>query len=265
MSTKIIKNGNQKLSPITFIVGPNFSAGHEVTCRGANECRSMMTKKDGKFKLKRFPETKFTCYAAQAERYPTVFNARQANLRKFLKGLNDDPKQLEHFLIDQIEKVRTPRTRYLRLHESGDIITRYPGDKEYLKLLNNVAKYYENKNLIIYGYTKIAPLFYKFRLSENLLFTFSYGSKYDEYVNENPDLFNKKCSVINYRSEANGRPIDFNDFHGYDPKYKGHFVHLVHGNLQAKGSEASKAIRKRISDKKQGLETFVGYTGSLIK
>ena len=118
----------------------------------------------------------------------------------------------------------------------------------YLKALNNVAKYYLDQDLIIYGYTKAAPIFENFKLSPNLRFTYSLGGKFD-YMQ---DIFEKKARVIYYTSEAGNDPIDTNDYHAYSD-FKGTFCHLVHGGIQTPKARA--AIQQR---KKAGL--FVGYS-----
>ena len=241
-----LKRGSQKLAP-SFEIGPNFPSG--FTCIGASECKcTVHQNKEGKRSLKTYDQTRFHCYSALAElQYTNTYRARWANYRIMLNALKKDNGSAEKLLIDSFESKRSKNVRYWRLHESGDIIVRFKNDQAYLKALNNVAKYYIDQDLIIYGYTKAAPIFENFKLSPNLKFTYSLGGRFDHMQ----DLFEKKCKVIYYKSEAGNAPIDTTDYYAYSD-FKGLFCHLVHGSNQTK--EARKAIKFRRENNE-----FTGY------
>jgi hypothetical protein len=152
--------------------------------------------------------------------------------------------RLEQLIIDSITGLRSKRSEYIRYHESGDII-----NESHLIGINNAAEYlYKEYKLISYLYTKSLPLFDGFKVSKGLKVTCSLGGIHDK---EYSSLFDKKCRVIYMPNDANGQPIDHNDWHAYSD-FKGTFCHLVHGNQKG---EARKAIQQR---KKAGL--FVGYS-----
>jgi len=241
-----LKRGSEKL-PLTHEIGPNFPSG--FTCIGASKCKcTVHQNKEGKRSLKTYDETKFHCYSALAElQYKNVYRARWANYRLMLNALKKDNGSAEKLLIDSFESKRSRNIKYWRLHESGDMIVRFKNDQAYLNALNNVAKYYLDQDLIIYGYTKAAPIFEDFKLSSNLRFTYSLGGKFDHMQ----DIFEKKARVIYYTSEAGDDPIDHNDYHAYSD-FKGTFCHLVHGSNQT--PEARKAIKYRRENNQ-----FTGY------
>ena len=241
-----LKRGSQKLAP-TFEIGPNYPSG--FSCIGASECKCTVHQdKNGKRSLKTYDQTKYHCYSALAElQYTNTYKARWANYRLMLNALKKNNGSAEKLLIDSFENKRSSKIKYWRLHESGDVIVRFKNDQAYLKALNNVAKYYIDQDLIIYGYTKAAPIFEDFKLSPNLKFTYSIGGRFDHMQ----DLFEKKCKVIYYKSEAGNAPIDTTDYYAYSD-FKGLFFHLVHGANQTK--EARKAIKFRRENNE-----FTGY------
>ena len=224
------KTGSQKLAT-SFEIGPNFPSG--FTCIGASECKCTVNQnKEGKRHLKTYDETKFHCYSALAElQYTNTYKARWANYRLMLNALKKDNGSAEKLLIESFEAKRSKKVRYWRLHESGDVIVRFKNDQD----------------LIIYGYTKAAPIFEDFKLSPNLKFTYSLGGRFDHMQ----DLFEKKCKVIYYKSEAGNAPIDTTDYYAFSD-FKGLFCHLVHGANQTK--EARKAIKFRRENNE-----FTGY------
>ena len=240
------KTGSQKLAT-SFEIGPNYPSG--FSCIGASECKCTVHQdKNGKRSLKTYDQTKYHCYSSLAElQYTNTYKARWANYRLMLNALKKDNGSAEKLLIDSFESKRSKKVRYWRLHESGDVIVRFKNDQAYLKALNNVAKYYLDQDLIIYGYTKAAPIFEDFKLSPNLKFTYSLGGRFDHMQ----DLFEKKCKVIYYKSEAGNAPIDTTDYYAYS-NFKGLFCHLVHGANQTK--EARKAIKFRRENNE-----FTGY------
>ena len=235
-----IKRGSAKL-PLNIAIGPNLISGH--SCPYAHECKTKVIQKDGKRQLQTFDSTKFLCYSALSElRYKNAFNARWANYRLIMKAMKAKNGSLEKLLLDSFNANRSSKTEYWRYHESGDIF-----HIEYLTAINNVANYLLSENIITYLYTKSLPLFEDFKLSKGLKVTASLGGLFDEYAS----LFDKKCRVIYMPDDANGQPIDHNDWHAYSD-FKGTFCHLVHGNQKG---EARQAIQQR---KKEGL--FVGYS-----
>ena len=92
---------------------------------------------------------------------------------------------------------------------------------DYLTAINNVANHLLSENIITYLYTKSLPLFEDFKLSKGLRVTASLGGLYDEYAS----LFDKKCRVIYLPSDANGQPIDHNDWHAYSD-FKLSLIHI---------------------------------------
>jgi len=235
------KTGNSKL-PKDTVIGPNGPAG--FSCIGASTCKCLVSidPETKKRKMERTPETRFTCYASSAElRFPGVYNSHWTQYRQLKKALKE--KKAEKILIDSFENVRTKKVNKWRLFESGDIFS-----KELLIAINNVAKYYLDDGVILYGYTKALPFFKDIELSPNLRYVVSLGGRFDS-LQDSVGL-KKKASVILYEKDATG-PIDYDDSHAFGD-FTGLFHHLVHGMQEG---EPAKAINQR-----RKANQFSGYS-----
>jgi len=161
----------------------NLPTGH--TCPSALECLVKVNRETGKFLNS---SNLYRCYAANAERWPSVRNYRWNNFEFAKKGFK---------LILPLE------AKSIRIHASGDFFS-----QKYFDLWLEICR--ENPNVEFWAYTKSLNYWVK-RLQEipsNLILTASYGGKFDHLIKE----FNLKHTiVIKDKSEAIGMPIDFND------------------------------------------------------
>jgi hypothetical protein len=222
-------DGNAKLYGIhTF----SISAGR--TCPGAKDCFAMAVRRNGKTKLVRGKDCKFTCYQASLESiFPTLFNMAQRNL-DLLKAA----KTVE--AMGQLIHDSLPRqARIIRIHPGGDFFS-----EEYFMAWINVAL--NNPNLLMYAYTKSVHIYRKLKhlVPSNLVITASMGGKYDNLITKSM----KTCQVVfsPEEAESKGLPIDHDDSHAYSLGIK-HFCVLLHGKQQggSAASEALSALRRR--------------------
>lgn len=161
----------------------NLPTGH--TCPSALECLVKVNRDTGKFLNS---SNLYRCYAANAERWPSVRNHRWNNFEFVKKGL---------------KPVLPLDAKSIRIHASGDFFS-----QKYFDLWLEICL--ENPSIEFWAYTKSLNYWVK-RLQEipsNLVLTASYGGKFDHLIKE----FNLKHTiVIKDKSEALGMPIDFND------------------------------------------------------
>jgi hypothetical protein len=161
----------------------NLPTGH--TCPSALECLVKVNRETGKFLNS---SNLYRCYAANAERWPSVRNHRWNNFEFVKKGL---------------KPVLPLEAKSIRIHASGDFFS-----QKYFDLWLEICL--ENPSIEFWAYTKSLNYWVK-RLQEipsNLVLTASYGGKFDHLIKD----FNLKHTiVIKDKSEALGMPIDFND------------------------------------------------------
>ncbi len=220
-----------------------FSKNSGLTCPGANECRAYADMNaQGKRSIKRFKDTKFTCYSATLEAlYPSLYNLTRHNtslLNEYIK--KDDFKGLVECLNVSLNKKRNKNINLVRWNQSGDIYSRLE-----LEALKRVAII--NPDLIFYFYTKNLILFPTNRsIPNNMKVTASYGGKYDYLIDRG--YFKRFSKVVFSTNEAKilNLPIDTDDTHAYEEKGANGFALLLHGTQEknTKASEALKEIRR---------------------
>ena len=161
----------------------NLPTGH--SCPSALECLVKVNRETGKFLNS---SSQYRCYAANAERFPSVRNYRWNNFDFVKKGF---------------KPIIPLDAKSIRIHASGDFFS-----QKYFDSWLEICR--ENPNVEFWAYTKSLNYWVK-RLQEipsNLILTASYGGKFDHLIKE----FNLKHTiVIKDKSEALGIPIDFND------------------------------------------------------
>ncbi len=220
-----------------------LSKSSGLTCPGAHECRAYADMNaQGKRSVKRFKDTKFTCYSATLEAlYPSLYNLTRHNtslLNEYIK--KDDFNGLVECFNVSLNKKRSKNINLVRWNQSGDIYTRF--ELEALKKLASL-----NKDLIFYFYTKNLILFPSNRsIPNNMKITASYGGKYDYLIDRG--YFKRFSKVVFSTLEAKklNLPIDTDDSHAYEDKGANGFALLLHGTQQknTKASEALKEIKR---------------------
>jgi hypothetical protein len=222
-------DGNAKLYGIHTLTLPSGK-----TCGGAKDCLAMAVRRNGKTKLVRGKDCKFTCYQASLESiFPTLFNLAHRNL-ELLKAAKT-VEAMGKLIHDSLPK----QARIIRIHPGGDFFS-----EEYFMAWINVAL--NNKNLLFYAYSKSVHIYKKLKhlVPSNLVITCSLGGKYDNLITKSM----KTCEVVFSPEEAvaKGIPIDHDDSFAYSVGVK-RFATLLHGKQQAgsPASEALSALRKR--------------------
>lgn len=161
----------------------NLPTGH--TCPSALECLVKVNRETGKFLNS---SNQYRCYAANAERFPSVRNYRWNNFEYAKKGF---------------KPIIPLDAKSIRIHASGDFFS-----QKYFDLWLEICR--ENPNVEFWAYTKSLNFWIK-RIQEipfNLILTASYGGKFDHLIKE----FNlKHAIVIKDISEVLEMTIDFND------------------------------------------------------
>jgi hypothetical protein len=156
------------------------------TCPFALECKVTVDRFTGKFDVNK---GQYRCYAASAERFPSVRNHRWKNFELVRNG--------------GIPKIPTD-CRAIRIHMSGDFF-----NQRYFDMWVQLAK--DNPEIEMWAYTKSLKYWIN-RINEipnNLILTASYGGKNDLLIEE----FNLK-NVKVYENPSlvpSDRPIDNND------------------------------------------------------
>jgi len=162
----------------------NLPAG--VTCPFAKDCKVIVDRETGKFS---YTGGNFKCYAASAERFPSVRTSRWFNY-EFVKagGVPIIPKDCEN----------------VRIHSSGDFFSQAYFDM-WLNLIG------EHPEINFWAFTKSIN-FWIYRLEkipENLILTASYGGVFDKII----PVHNLKSARVyaDISLVPAGMPIDTND------------------------------------------------------
>ena len=161
----------------------NLPAGH--TCPQAKECLVKVGRWSGAFENK---SHSFRCYAASAERFPSVRAHRWANYHYVrYRGIPVIPKKAEN----------------IRIHASGDFFSQRYFDM-WLKLCE------DNPKINFWAFTK-SLLFWINRINDipdNLILTASWGGKEDYLIDEHKL---KNVQVISSSDGVEKELIDVND------------------------------------------------------
>jgi hypothetical protein len=226
--------GNAKLFGIYTFTLPSGK-----TCPGAKDCLAMAVRRNGKTKLVRGKDCRFTCFQASLESiFPTLYNLAQYNLELLRKAKT--VKAMGELIHNSLPK----NARIIRIHVGGDYFS-----PEYFMAWVNVAL--NNPNILFYSYTKSIHIWKRFKklIPSNLVMTASYGGKYDNLISKGM----KTCEVVFSPEEAAEKniPIDHDDSYAYSARVK-RFATLLHGK-QAAGSEASEALK---SLRKRGMGAY---------
>lgn len=172
----------------------NLPAGY--TCPGAKDCVSTVDPKTGKFD----PKFKFRCYAAVAERYPGVREARWKNYRAV--------KDLGRREIAAALCVALPeKAGHVRIHGSGDFFK-----EEYFLAWLDVCRHYPK--IHFWAFTKVPNLWvaHRERVPSNLILQASYGGRFDHLIEEHHLKFAKVFPTWKAARES-GLPIDTDDYY----------------------------------------------------
>ena len=170
----------------------NLPAGH--TCPQANECLMKANRLTGK--MENGPAQTFRCYAAAAERFPGVRDARWRNLEAIKSS-----KNLVNLILPSIPQ----KADRIRIHGSGDFFK-----QSYFDAWLEIAR--RNPEKLFWAFTKSVQFWIK-RIDEipqNLILQASRGGKKDPLI----DQFNlKSATVFRTLQEAieSGLPIDVDD------------------------------------------------------
>jgi len=160
----------------------NLPTGH--TCPSALVCKISVDRKTGKFNDE---SSRFRCYAASAERYPTARKRRWLNYDYVAAG----------GVVDIPYKCKR-----VRIHQSGDFFS-----QEYLDMWLGVC---ENNPLVeFWAFTKSINFWIKRlgRMPRNLTLTASYGGKHDHLIKH---YGLKSIKVVKSIKDSGGLPIDSN-------------------------------------------------------
>ena len=223
-----------------------FSKNSGITCPGANECKAMaVMNEEGERSVKRFKDTKFTCYSASLEAlYPSLYNLTRHNtslLNEYIK--KDDFNGLVQCFNVSLNKKRSKNINLVRWNQSGDIYSRFELEalKKVCELNKDLTFYFYSKNLILYPSNRSIP--------KNMKITASYGGKYDYLIDRG--YFKRFSKVVFSTNEAKlyNLPIDTDDTHAYMDKGANGFALLLHGT-QEKNTKASEALKEIKRNKK---------------
>jgi len=244
MTKRLLKfgDGNAKLFGIHTLSLPSG-----WSCPGANECLARVIKNSqGKRKLVRGKDSRFTCYQATLESiFPSLYDAvwHNFNLLKEAKT-TEGMARLIHESLPLI-------CRIIRIHVGGDFFS-----ENYFKAWIIVAR--NNPNIIFYGYTKSIHLWKRLKhlIPSNFILTASKGGKFDNLIDS--DTKTNEVVFSPEEAEEKGIPIDHDDSYAYSPEVK-KFATLLHGKQEA-GSDSAKALREL---KKRNMGVYnkkkVGY------
>lgn len=151
------------------VVVHEFNLPSGWTCPGARECLAKAIRNTGK--LSHGPEQKYPCYAARAERFPSVRKQRWENFDT-LKGMQSCASMAE-LILQAIPRA----ARYVRIHGGGDFFNQVYFDAWLL-----VSR--ERKDIVFWAYTKSLTYWLE-RLDHvpgNLTLTASYGGRHDYLI-----------------------------------------------------------------------------------
>ena len=170
----------------------NLPAGH--TCPQANQCLMKADRLTGK--MENGPEQRFRCYAAAAERFPAVRDARWRNLEAIKRSKD---------IVGLINPAIPKKADRIRIHGSGDFFK-----QSYFDAWVEIARL--NPDKLFWAFTKSVEFWVK-RLNvmpSNFIMQASRGGKQDHLI----ELHGLKCATV-FRTlpEAlqSGLPIDIDD------------------------------------------------------
>lgn len=195
------------------------------TCPSALECLSKAERTTGK--ITDGKDMKFRCYAASLEAvFPSLRKAVWNNFDALKNAKTTDN------MVKLIQSSLPKKFDVVRWHPSGDIF-----NGNYFDALIKIAE--NNPTKLFYAYTKQINLWVERlgKIPSNLALTASYGGKHDDLINKH-NL--KHVKVVFSVAEANGFPIDHDDFHAVVGKDS--FRLILHG-VQKSGSKAAEALK----------------------
>ena len=169
----MLSHGNSKIKKTGQRLGKkaacfDLPAGH--TCPMANECKSMVVKRNGA--RKRVDFGKFVCYATKAELcYTATYNMRKSNLHE---------TTLKRFVSGMIGEIVKSKVEIVRIHSSGDFY-----NWTYFQKWVAIAK--SLPNVQFFAYTKQATFVKWLRDNPvpNFSMVYSCGGLMDEYASDN--------------------------------------------------------------------------------
>lgn len=170
----------------------NLPAGH--SCPQAQECLMKADRMTGK--MTNGPKQEFRCYAAAAERFPGVRDARWRNLEAVKAS-----KDIVSLIMPAIPK----RADRIRIHGSGDFFK-----QSYFDAWLEIAR--RNPDKLFWAFTKSVQFWVKRMnvIPPNLILQASRGGKKDHLIEEHGL---KSATVFRTLAEAqaSGLPIDTDD------------------------------------------------------
>lgn len=169
----------------------NLPAGH--SCPFAATCLVKVNRETGKFVNE---SEDYRCYAASAERFPSVRDSRWQNFDNARKGIVPDPPKL---------------AKSIRVHASGDFF-----NQDYFDKWMDIARKHSDKEF--WAYTKSLKYWVR-RLGsipENFVLTASVGGRDDHLIAEH----NLKNVIVVASETDTYLPIDMNDDLARNPAIK---------------------------------------------
>jgi hypothetical protein len=199
----------------------NLPAG--FTCPQASECLMKADRETGK--MTNGPAQRFRCYAAAAERFPAVRDARWRNLEALKNS-----KDIVSLINSQIPK----NADRIRIHGSGDFFK-----QSYFDAWLEIARL--NPEKLFWAFTKSVHFWVKRidKIPPNLIMQASRGGKKDQLIDQHKL---KSATVFRTLEEAlkSGMPVDIDDT--YACSNKGSFA-LVDNFGPDRGGRTPKQIK----------------------
>ncbi len=166
----------------------------KLICIGADKCKEF-------------------CYAGKGfyKSYPSVSEGQHTRLE-----LTEDIPLFIKTITKELNAGRKT-IKYVRIHSAGDFYS-----KKYLMAWIEIAKL--NPHVRFYCYTKSVPLFitkegeYRFEIPDNFDVTFSFGGKFDHYINKSvhkhTEIFEDKNSLeLAGYNDASKHDLEATKFH----------------------------------------------------
>jgi hypothetical protein len=232
---KFTKGGKFYFSPDVWEW--NLPAGH--ACPYANACKMSSDRESGK--MKKGPNMAFPCYAAMAERFPGVRDARWRNYET-VKG-----KSCQDMLRALLAAFPEGKARLVRIHGSGDFFS-----QDYFDAWLGLCR--AMPNVQFWAFTKSIP-FWLARIDEipdNMALTASIDGTWDSVVKERGLRFGE---VFPNRAAAKsaGLPVDDDDLL---PSKRGpSFAMVLRSEV---GQEKKRARDKAVGSPKAGKRKAKG-------
>lgn len=208
-------------------------SGH--SCPFAQQCFSKVIELGTTRKVVDGPKTDFRCYSASQEAiYTDVYNKRRHNFHT-VRGLRAGQ------VYRLLESEKPNNMGICRIHTAGDFFN--------ISYFNGWMKFVEaNPDILFYAYTKALPYLVGFQTPVNMIWTASYGGKYDALIE---DLKLRHAIVVESKPKAKelGLELDFDDSHAAIPAWRNkNFALHVHG-VQPKGTIWAKSVQEMRSTK----------------